>query len=60
MNLTEDDFLNAFENNAKDGVDYTTIHSGITKEIAKRILKVERYGGVVSKWNYHCSLDAKI
>lgn len=49
LNLTEDDFLKAFENNAKDGVDYTTIHAGITKEIAKRILKVQRYGGVVSK-----------
>ena len=49
MNLTEDDFLNAFENNAKDGVDYTTIHAGITKEIAKRILQVRRYAGVVSK-----------
>lgn len=49
LNLTEDDFLNAFENNVKDGVDYTTIHCGITKEIAKRILKVQRYGGVVSK-----------
>lgn len=49
MDLTEDDFLNAFENNAKDGVDYTTVHCGITKEIAKRILKVQRYGGVVSK-----------
>ena len=49
LDITEDDFLNAFENNAKDGVDYTTIHSGISKEIAKRILKVQRYGGVVSK-----------
>jgi phosphomethylpyrimidine synthase len=49
LNLTEDDYLNAFENNAKDGVDYTTIHCGITKDIAKRILKVQRYGGVVSK-----------
>ena len=49
LNLTEDDFLKAFENNAKDGVDYTTIHCGITKDIAKRILKVQRYGGVVSK-----------
>lgn len=49
LNLTEDDFLKAFENNAKDGVDYTTIHAGITKDIAKRILKVQRYGGVVSK-----------
>ena len=49
LNLIEDDFLKAFENNAKDGVDYTTIHCGITKEIAKKILKVQRYGGVVSK-----------
>ena len=49
LNMTEDDFLDAFESNAKDGVDYTTIHAGITKAIAKRILKVQRYGGVVSK-----------
>ena len=49
LDITEDDFLKAFENNIKDGVDYTTIHSGITKEIAKRILKVERHAGVVSK-----------
>ena len=49
LDLSEDDFLNAFENNAKDGVDYTTIHAGITKDIAKRILKVQRYAGVVSK-----------
>ncbi|MCH7757539.1 MAG: phosphomethylpyrimidine synthase ThiC [Thaumarchaeota archaeon] len=49
LNLTEDDFLNAFENNVKDGVDYTTIHCGITKDIAKKILKVQRYGGIVSK-----------
>lgn len=49
LELTVDDFLNAFENNARDGVDYTTIHSGITIEIAKRILKVQRHGGVVSK-----------
>src|SRR5574342_492786 len=49
LNITEDDFLNAFEKNIKDGVDYTTIHSGITKEIAKRILAVKRHGGIVSK-----------
>jgi len=49
LNITEDDFLNAFEKNAKDGVDYTTIHSGITKELAKRVLEVRRHGGIVSK-----------
>jgi phosphomethylpyrimidine synthase len=49
LNITEDDFLNAFEKHAKDGVDYTTIHSGITLELAKRIMNVKRYAGVVSK-----------
>ncbi len=49
LNLEEDDFVKAFENNAADGVDYTTIHCGITREIAGRILKVRRHGGVVSK-----------
>jgi len=49
LNISEDDFLNAFERNIKDGVDYTTIHSGITKEIAKRILAVKRHAGIVSK-----------
>lgn len=49
LEMSEDDFLNAFENAVKDGVDYTTIHSGVTKELGERILKVERYGGIVSK-----------
>jgi phosphomethylpyrimidine synthase len=49
LNITDDDFLNAFEKHAKDGVDYTTIHSGITREIAKRILEVKRHAGIVSK-----------
>ena len=49
LDITEEDFLNAFEKNVKDGVDYTTIHSGITKELAKRILEIKRHGGIVSK-----------
>jgi phosphomethylpyrimidine synthase len=49
LNITEDDFLNAFERNAEDGVDYTTIHSGITKDLAKRLSEVKRHGGIVSK-----------
>jgi phosphomethylpyrimidine synthase len=49
LNINEDDFLNAFEKHVKDGVDYTTIHSGITKEIAKRVLEVKRHAGIVSK-----------
>ena len=49
LNITADDFLRAFEKHVKDGVDYTTIHSGITKELAQRVLKVGRHGGIVSK-----------
>lgn len=49
LSITSDDFLNAFEKNVKDGVDYTTIHSGITKELALRIMDVQRHGGIVSK-----------
>lgn len=49
LNITTDDYLNAFEKNCKDGVDYTTIHSGITNELAKRVLEVRRHGGIVSK-----------
>ena len=49
LNIDEDDFLNAFEKHVKDGVDYTTIHSGITHDIAKRILEIKRHAGIVSK-----------
>lgn len=49
LNINEDDFLNAFEKHVKDGVDYTTIHSGITKELAKRVVEVKRHAGIVSK-----------
>jgi phosphomethylpyrimidine synthase len=49
LDITADDFLDAFEQNAKDGVDYTTIHSGITKELAKRLIEVKRHAGIVSK-----------
>ena len=49
LNITSDDFLRSFEKHVKDGVDYTTIHSGITKELAQRVLKVGRHGGIVSK-----------
>jgi len=49
LNITSEDFLNSFEKHIKDGVDYTTIHSGITRDLAKRVIKVRRHGGIVSK-----------
>jgi len=61
LDITEDDYIKAFENNIKDGVDYTTIHSGITKEIAKRDgvspgvdVIFEHIGG--SHWNKELTL----
>ncbi|MEM0446713.1 MAG: phosphomethylpyrimidine synthase ThiC, partial [Candidatus Nitrosocaldus sp.] len=49
LEMDEDDFLNAFEQCARDGVDYTTIHAGLTRELADRLLKVKRHAGIVSK-----------
>ena len=49
LDVTEDDFMAAFEDNVRDGVDYVTVHSGITLDIARRIAAVRRKGGVVSK-----------
>src|SRR3954453_2092867 len=49
LNITSEDFLNSFEKHVKDGVDYTTIHSGITRDLAQRVIKVGRHGGIVSK-----------
>ena len=49
LEMNSDDFLNAFEDAVKDGVDFVTIHSGITREIAQRLLKVKRHAGIVSK-----------
>ena len=60
LNITSDDFLNAFEKNVRDGVDYTTIHSGITKELAHRIMEVQRHGGIVSKGGTITAMDAEI
>jgi phosphomethylpyrimidine synthase len=49
LNITSEDFLHSFEKHVKDGVDYTTIHSGITRDLAQRVIKVRRHGGIVSK-----------
>jgi len=49
LEMSSDDFIKAFENAVKDGVDFVTIHSGITKDLAERVLKVKRHAGIVSK-----------
>jgi phosphomethylpyrimidine synthase len=49
LEMSSDDFIKAFEYAVKDGVDFVTIHSGITKDLAERVLKVKRHAGIVSK-----------
>jgi phosphomethylpyrimidine synthase len=49
LEMSSDDFIKAFEDAVKDGVDFVTIHSGITKDLAERVLKVRRHAGIVSK-----------
>ena len=60
LNITSEDFLHSFEKHVKDGVDYTTIHSGITKDLAQRVIKVRRHGGIVSKGGTITALDVKV
>ncbi len=49
LEMSEDDFIKAFEDAAKDGIDFVTIHAGITKDLAERLLEVKRHAGIVSK-----------
>ncbi|RLE62775.1 MAG: phosphomethylpyrimidine synthase [Thermoprotei archaeon] len=45
----EDDFIKILERHLEDGVDFMTIHAGITLELAKRALKSNRIEPIVSR-----------
>lgn len=47
--ISEDDFFNVVEKHAKDGVDFMTIHCGITRKTAEKLKKAKRVLGVVSR-----------
>jgi len=49
INMDEDDFFNVVEQQAKEGVDFFTIHVGITKEIVDHLKNHPRTMGVVSR-----------
>ncbi len=57
--LTLDRYLQAFEKQARDGVDFATVHAGVTKRtiplLKKRVIKsVSRGGSLLLKWmTYH-------
>ena len=49
VDMTEDDIFNTIEQQAKDGVDFITVHCGVTKQIVKHITEHPRLMGVVSR-----------
>ncbi|MCD6413306.1 MAG: phosphomethylpyrimidine synthase ThiC [Elusimicrobia bacterium] len=48
-NPSPDAFFEAIENQLEMGVDFITVHCGVTEKILSRILKKPRLGGVVSR-----------
>ena len=49
INMDEDDMFRAITNQAKEGVDFMTIHSGITQDSVEKVKKSERIMGIVSR-----------
>ncbi len=49
VDMTEDDIFNAIEEHAKDGVDFMTVHCGVTKESVAKLKKQGRITNVVSR-----------
>lgn len=49
INMDEDDMFNAIINQAKEGVDFMTIHSGITRDTVEKVKNSDRIMGIVSR-----------
>ncbi|MEM1515185.1 MAG: phosphomethylpyrimidine synthase ThiC [Thermoproteota archaeon] len=49
VHMSEDDIFNVIERHAKDGVDFMTIHCGVTKDIVEDLVKQPRLMGIVSR-----------
>jgi len=49
VNMDEDDMFNAIENQAKAGVDFVTVHCGITKDLIDKVQNSNRIMGIVSR-----------
>ncbi|MCE5214865.1 MAG: phosphomethylpyrimidine synthase, partial [Methanobacterium sp.] len=49
INMDEDDMFQAIINQAKQGVDFITVHCGITKETVENVKRSERIMGIVSR-----------
>lgn len=49
VNMDEDDMFNAITNQAKAGVDFITVHCGITKDLIEKVQDSNRIMGIVSR-----------
>lgn len=49
VDMTEDDMFNAFEKQAKQGVDFTVAHVGVTRQSVERLRKQRRLIPMVSR-----------
>ena len=49
VNMTEDDMFNGVVAHAKDGVDFMTIHCGVTRQSVEKLMASNRLTGVVSR-----------
>lgn len=49
IDMTEDDIFNAIEHQAREGVDFMTVHCGINKDMVDKVKDSSRKMGVVSR-----------
>jgi len=49
MHMTEDDVFSVIEKHAKDGVDFMTVHCGITRRVVEHLVRHPRMMGIVSR-----------
>jgi len=49
IHMNEDAIFNTIEKHAKDGVDFMTVHCGVTQQIVEKIAKHPRLMGIVSR-----------
>ena len=49
VDMTEDHIFKGIETHAKDGIDFMTVHCGVTKESVMALKKANRLTGVVSR-----------
>jgi len=60
MSMSSDDLFKAIEEHAKDGIDFMTVHCGVTRETVDSLKRHKRVTGVVSRggailvaWMHH-------